>query len=322
MIETGRLMAILAHPDDESFCIGGTLAKYAAQGVETTLICATRGEAGKCGEPPICRPDELGSVREAELRRAAEVLQIGRVEFLPYRDKELNGVDEKEIVARLVGLIRRHRPQVLITFGPDGLTCHPDHVAISRFATAAACLAPAHWAYPEEGAPWRPGRFFYTGMPCSYINAFGVSHCVPRADSEVSAAIPVGPYLRQKRAAIRCHRTQSRCIRELERLTDPTIRSGERMRHRDWEFFFDPFAPTGAIVDDLFETPQAQSTGADWPVGASATTKHSADDSVRTYPEADFATWPCATIHSPSAGCVAAHGSPRSRQPLAWTATQ
>ncbi|MBC9785728.1 PIG-L family deacetylase [Heliobacterium chlorum] len=256
MIHSRRLMAILAHPDDESFCIGGTLAKYADEGVQTTLICATRGEAGKCGEPPLCRQEELGAFREAELRQAAQILKINQLHFLPFRDKELAEADEAVILPMLVKHIRTTRPQVVTTFGPDGLTCHRDHVAISHFATRAYHLAADRSAYPELGEPWQGAQLYYTGMPCSYVDAFGVQHCVARKDSEVSAAIPVGDYLMTKRAAIYCHRTQSKCIRELERLTDFSTRDEQRLKVRDYEYFFQPQGlERGAkqVIHDLFD---------------------------------------------------------------------
>ena len=114
-----KLMAVLAHPDDESLGIGGTLAKYAGEGVETYLVTATRGERGRFGEsgekPP---PDVVGRVREAELREAASVLGVREVNFLDYYDGDLDQVDVTEAVARIADHIRRVKPQVIITFGP------------------------------------------------------------------------------------------------------------------------------------------------------------------------------------------------------------
>src|SRR5262245_4684681 len=121
-----KLMAVLAHPDDESLGIGGTLARYAAEGVETYLVTATRGERGRLGEggekPP---PDVVCRVREAELREAAQVLGIREVQFLDYRDGDLDQVNVAEAVARIAGHLRRVRPHIVITFGPEGAYGHP-----------------------------------------------------------------------------------------------------------------------------------------------------------------------------------------------------
>src|SRR5580765_5088771 len=113
-----KLMAVLAHPDDESLGIGGTLAKYAGEGIETYLVTATRGERGRFGEsgekPP---PGVVGRVREAELREAARVLGVREVRFLDYYDGNLDQVNVIEAVARIADHLRRVKPQVVITFG-------------------------------------------------------------------------------------------------------------------------------------------------------------------------------------------------------------
>ncbi|NTU84474.1 MAG: PIG-L family deacetylase [Chloroflexales bacterium] len=142
-----RLLCVLAHPDDEALALGGTLARYAAEGVETFLITATRGERGWQGatvEDP--GPDALGQLREAELRAAAAVLGLREVTILGYGDGALAAADGREAVAVVAGHIRRIQPQVVVTFGPDGATGHPDHIAISQITTAAvlASAAPYH----------------------------------------------------------------------------------------------------------------------------------------------------------------------------------
>jgi LmbE family N-acetylglucosaminyl deacetylase len=137
-----KLLAILAHPDDESLGIGSTLAKYAAEGVETYLICATRGERGWNGnERDYPGPTGLGKIREQELLNAAKALGIRRVFFLDYLDGDLDKADAVEAIEKITTIIREVRPQVVITFGPDGAYGHPDHIAISQFGTAACVLA-------------------------------------------------------------------------------------------------------------------------------------------------------------------------------------
>src|SRR5262245_54004629 len=126
------LMGVLAHPDDEALGFGGTFAKYAAEGVETVLVTATRGERGWTGDP-LAYPGawELGRIRERELNRAAAALGIGRVTLLDEMDGELDRCDSALVVARIAAEIRRSRPDVVVTFGPDGAYGHPDHIAIS-----------------------------------------------------------------------------------------------------------------------------------------------------------------------------------------------
>jgi LmbE family N-acetylglucosaminyl deacetylase len=153
-----KLMGIFAHPDDESLGIGGTLAKYAADGVETSLITATRGERGWLGDPaanPGLRA--LGEIREQELRAAAAVLSIRHLEILDYVDGDLDQADPAEIVAKLVAILRRLQPHVVITFASDGGYGHPDHMAISHFTTAALVCA-ADPAYVDADGGTRGHR--------------------------------------------------------------------------------------------------------------------------------------------------------------------
>ena len=142
MNESLRLMAILAHPDDESLGFGGTLAKYAAEGIHVALVTATRGERGWRGEqdadPGLTA---VGQIREAELRSAATALGIDRLTFLDQIDGELAQAESGPVLARIVAEIRAFRPQVVVTFGPDGAYGHPDHIAISQLATSAVLLA-------------------------------------------------------------------------------------------------------------------------------------------------------------------------------------
>ena len=139
-------MAVLAHPDDESLGFGGTLAKYAAEGVEVSLVTATRGDRGRFrghrpGDPRHPGQAALAEIREHELRAAAATLGVGDVSVLGFRDQQLDNADPSESLARLVAQLQRVRPDVVVTFGPDGAYGHPDHVAVSQFTTAAIVAA-------------------------------------------------------------------------------------------------------------------------------------------------------------------------------------
>jgi LmbE family N-acetylglucosaminyl deacetylase len=137
-----RLLCVLAHPDDESLGTGGTLARYSAEGIDTFVVTATRGERGRFGdsiESP--GPEIVGRTREGELRAAARELGVREVTVLGYPDGGLDRVERGEVVQVIAGHVARIRPHVVITFGPDGAYGHPDHIAISQITCAAVAAA-------------------------------------------------------------------------------------------------------------------------------------------------------------------------------------
>src|SRR5260370_33336007 len=158
-----KLMCVLAHPDDESLGNGGILAKYAAEGVETYLVTATRGERGWFGyEREYPGLEALGRRREAELLAAARVLGITRVDFLDYIDGDLDQAHPAEVIAKIVGHVRRVKPYVVASFGPDGAYVHPDHIAICQFTTAAIVeAASASSLYYHDLAPHAVSNLYY-----------------------------------------------------------------------------------------------------------------------------------------------------------------
>jgi LmbE family N-acetylglucosaminyl deacetylase len=148
-----RLMAVLAHPDDESLGFGGILAKYADEGVETFVVTATRGERGRYrgfsrDDPRHPGPQALATIREAEVRAAAAALGVCELSVLDYGDQQIDRADPREAIATIAGHVRRVRPDVVVTFGPDGAYGHPDHIAISQFATAAVVAAGSAFTVP------------------------------------------------------------------------------------------------------------------------------------------------------------------------------
>jgi LmbE family N-acetylglucosaminyl deacetylase len=139
-------MAVLAHPDDESLGVGGTLAKYASEGVDVSLVTATRGDSGRYhgyppGDPQHPGQSALANIRESELRAAAAVLGVRDVSLLDYHDQHLDRADARAIISGIAGHLRRVQADVVVTFGPDGAYGHPDHIAISQFTTAAIIAA-------------------------------------------------------------------------------------------------------------------------------------------------------------------------------------
>lgn len=221
---TPRLMCILAHPDDESLGTGATLAKYAAEGVENYLVCATRGERGwKGAKEDYPGPRALGELRERELRAAAEVLGIRQICFLDYQDAELDVADPLEATARIAAHIREIRPQVIVTFGPDGGYGHPDHIAISQLATAAAVQA---------AGEHQVAKLYYmvetAASMQAYQAAFGTFNKVVDGTARqavtweewaITTRLDTSAYIDTVWRAITCHRSQLRDFEKLQRLS-------------------------------------------------------------------------------------------------------
>jgi len=236
-----KLMAVLAHPDDESFGIGGVLAKYADEGIETYLIVATRGERGRFGEnkesPGL---DVVGKTREAELLAAAKVLGIREVSFLDYIDADLDKADPVEVVDKIVFHLRRIKPQVVISFDPAGGYGHPDHIAISQFTTAAlVCSGDPKHKGTGQNQPIHPPhvvtKFYYITWPEIKFNAYNsafaemkinvdgeVRQVKPWPDWSLTTRIDTVNYWPQAWQAILCHKTQMDIFKEWEKLPDET----------------------------------------------------------------------------------------------------
>jgi LmbE family N-acetylglucosaminyl deacetylase len=219
-----RLLCILAHPDDESMGVGGTLARYAAEGVAIYLLTATRGERGWQG-PPADNPGlaVLGQLREAELDAAARVLGLRDYRLLDYIDGDLDQVAPSVALPAIVGYVRRVRPQVIITFAPDGAYGHPDHIAISQLASAAlVAAADASVDDPDHQPPHRVSKLYYfvlsqrfvdlaqhlLGGPISMTIDGVARHLLGWPDWAITTQIEVGEHWRTAQAAVACHRSQ------------------------------------------------------------------------------------------------------------------
>ena len=158
-----KLLAVFAHPDDESMGMGGTLAKYSAERVDTHLICASRGERGWFGsEEQNPGPDRLGQLRTKELENAVKELGMKSLSFLGYIDGDVDKADHAEAIERIVTHIRKIKPQVVVTFPPDGNYGHPDHIAIGQFTSAAiVCAADSTYKDPENLPAYRISKLYY-----------------------------------------------------------------------------------------------------------------------------------------------------------------
>lgn len=230
-----KLLCVLAHPDDEALAFGGTIAKYSSLGVETSLIVATRGERGWRG-PVSQYPGEkvLGQIREREVRAASRALGITHLTFFDYIDGDLDQANESEITAQITRVIRQLRPDIVLTFGPDGLYGHPDHIAISQFATSAVvCAADASYAHARELEPHRVAKLYYRTATRAwledYMPIFGelimqIDGQERRAQSwsnwAITTRLDTGAYWQPVWQAVRCHQTQIPGAQILQQLSE------------------------------------------------------------------------------------------------------
>lgn len=233
-MSTKRLLGVFAHPDDEGV-VSGALLQYSTSGVETGLICATRGEVGEIADPTLATPENLGQVREGEMRAAAEVLGVHNLWFLDYRDSGMAGTPENadprafaqasaaEVVGKLVKIIREFRPQVIVTFDESGAYGHPDHIAIYRYTTSAFHAAADAVQYPELGPAHSVSKLYYSSFPRSAMRAIGewistqnyegsFSGLDPEKlgipDEQISVRLNVEPWKERKDRSWSMHRTQ------------------------------------------------------------------------------------------------------------------
>jgi len=239
MTEKKTLLAVLAHPDDESFGMGGTLALYASRGVEVHLVCATRGEVGEATPELLKEFESIAKLRESELRCAAGILGLAGVHFLDYRDSGMPGSPDNthpqalaaqpldDVAANVVCYIRQLKPQVVLTFDPIGGYRHPDHIAIQR-ATVRAFEQARNPEFAAHSLPVHtPERLYFHKMPNGLLkfavrflpligkdpHKFGSNgdiDLVPIAevDFPTNARIDIRSVLKKKRQAGACHASQ------------------------------------------------------------------------------------------------------------------
>jgi mycothiol S-conjugate amidase len=232
------LLTIHAHPDDEASKGAGTVAKYAAQGVRTVLVTCTGGEAGDILNPAMDRPeirDDLHRVREDELRRSVDAIGYHHLELLGYRDSGMPDTPENrdprnfanapldEAVERVVRIIRKHRPQVIITYADDQQGYpHPDHLRVHDVTLPAFEAAGDPSAFPDAGEPWQPLKLYYTvwsrarmvaqhekflelGLESPYDERWFNR---PSNDHRITTSIDISGFADVRRAALLAHATQ------------------------------------------------------------------------------------------------------------------
>ena len=197
----GPLLLVFAHPDDESSSVAGTTAKYAQRGVSVDLICATRGEKGTRLDVP---PDvDTAVAREAGLRIAAGITGIRDIYLLGYMDGDLERVSVGEVANRVMKIMEKVQPEVVITFGPDGISGHPDHKAISQATTIAFEML------AESGNG--PRKLYYVTIPESALAEIGnedLNGIKTRPDDEVTTTINITGHLDTKIRALEAHSSQ------------------------------------------------------------------------------------------------------------------
>lgn len=230
-----KLLAIFAHPDDEALGAGSTIAKYAAEGIQVYLVCATRGERGWTGdEKENPGMTELGKTREGELLCAAEVLGIKQVYFLDYVDGDLDKAKPIEAMNSIITIIREVRPQVAVSFGPDGVYGHPDHIAISQFATGACMLAADQTYKDAKDLPaHRISKFYYFAnsktVIQNYMSVFGeiqmdidgiIRSAIGWDDWMYTTTIDGSAYWKTALKAVNCHKSQVAIYGDLNKLSE------------------------------------------------------------------------------------------------------
>jgi LmbE family N-acetylglucosaminyl deacetylase len=268
------LLAVHAHPDDETVTMGGTLARYSADGVRTVVVTCTHGDLGEVDGARVPIEADVGTLRDRELEAAARCLGVSRLVNLGYFDSGMAGWAENhrpgaffaaglaEASARLLEIIREERPQVLVSYDQTGGYGHPDHLKAHQVAVAAFALA--------AGSEVAPGKLYFVRFPLGWSRAFvralrdaGIDapgsapsgsdagpdvHEIGVADDLVTTAIDISAYVPAKLAALACHASQFPPTHFLRRMP-PALAA--RLWHYEYFSRESPAAP-GEPETDLF----------------------------------------------------------------------
>lgn len=275
------LIAVLAHPDDESFGMGGTLALYAQKGYEVHLVCATLGEAGTVDDEYLQGYDSIAALREAELRCATQSLGVTSLHLLGYRDSGMPGTPEnehpnaqinhsvEEVAGKVVKYIREIKPDIVLTFDPMGGYRHPDHIHIQKAATLAFEKANDTSFHPEAGPPFKPLALYYHLFPRKFLK--WATHLMPLFGQDphkwgrnkdidlkslvedefpTHARIDIREVAQVKRDAGACHASQGGIIMR-RGLMGFATRALEK--HEEYMRVYPPPNGKNKVVKDLFE---------------------------------------------------------------------
>lgn len=276
------IMLVHAHPDDEVISTGGVAMRYYDEGARVVLVTCTRGEEGEIVRPELDTPENkarLAEIRDEELARAIAILNIKDFHQLGYRDsgmintpandhpESFNKADLNVATGRLVELVRRYRPHVLISYNEEGGYGHPDHIAAHKITVAAYHAAGDPGQYPEAGAPWAPLKLYYTAYRRSiwrtaweYMRErgektplddpeFDLSRFVD--DPRTTTSIYIAPYLDRKLESLLEHKTQINDTWGF--LSLPVELRAELLTHEDFALIDAriPLPPREGLEDDL-----------------------------------------------------------------------
>jgi len=205
-----KCLFVFAHPDDESFSSGGTILQLKKHGATIKLITATKGEGGQTNE--ICKKEDLGITREKELRSAARVLGIDQIFFLGFKDGTLINIPKNTIKNKILKILKKEEPDIVVTFDKTGGSNHPDHKTISKAAT---------YAFMEFSKfSKKRVSLYYTAIPQSYLakykrsdleyKVFGEMTGTP--DQEITTVIDIKNTYSKKIKALMCHKTQQKDV--------------------------------------------------------------------------------------------------------------
>ena len=237
-----RMLTVHAHPDDESSKGAPTVAKYRSEGIASTLVCCTGGEAGDILNPAMERPEvrqNLAQVRLDELQRATGIIGYETVELLGYHDSGMPDTPEnarednfwnaplEEAVERLVRIIRRDRPQVIVTYGEDQQHyAHPDHLKVHDITLPAFDRAGDPDWFPDSGEPWQPLKLYYTEWSKERILAVNAKYVelgiespfagadwqarldLLGSDDRITTRVPIREFYEVREQALLAHATQ------------------------------------------------------------------------------------------------------------------
>ena len=283
------ILSVLAHPDDESFGMGGTLAFYARKGYDVYYVCATRGEVGTVDPEHMHNYKNIGELREAELRCAAEHLGLKDVFFLDYRDSGMPGMEDNkhpdaqinhsidEVAGKVVRYIRELKPDIVITFDPIGGYRHPDHIHIHQATVLAFEKANEASFHPESGSPFKPCALYYQVFPRWLLGwtvrilpligkdprKFGTNGdvdlvAITEFHFPTHAKIDIRSVVKAKEEAITCHASQNGGMTRRAPVGFLTRFFGQ------YESYMQAFPPVSEgrhrITNDLFDYDMATST--------------------------------------------------------------
>jgi mycothiol S-conjugate amidase len=280
------LLSVHAHPDDEASKGAATVAKYAAEGIRSVLVCCTGGEEGDILNPAVDTPEiraDLHAVRRRELQASVDAIGYSALHMLGYRDSGMKDTEANarpeafanapldEAVERLVRIIRAERPQVVVTYDEDREWYpHPDHIRVHEISIPAFDAAGDPAAFPGAGEPWQPSKLYYTGWSPRRVRALHEAFLARgeespyekwlegarfagEIDERFTTYVDVSDFLHKRREALLAHRTQVDPEGFWMRLPDDVVR-----QVFPWEEFqlartlVDTGVPEGEAEDDLF----------------------------------------------------------------------